>query len=142
MAFLRTSHEANFPKRFSDVLNQVFDEASRVQNGGKFVPTVNLSETDKTYEVEANLPGMKKDDINVELDGNTLKISGQKQKEDEEKGKTYHLIETEYGHFQRQFEIPEDGNTDNIEAKYESGVLKLSIPKSKQKQSGKKIDIN
>ncbi len=140
MALLRTN-ETNFPGRLSDVLDQFFEEANRSSNGGSFVPSVDLSETDKSYEVETHLPGMKKDDINVEVDGNTLKITGEKQRNKEDKEKAFHRIESEYGHFRRELQIPEDGDFESIEAKYENGVLHLSIPKSKKKENTKKIDI-
>ena len=137
MALVR-ANEPEFPRRFSDVLDRFFNE---VTDGGGFTPTVDLSETDKSYEIEANLPGLKKKDINLEVDGSTLRISGEKYREDKDKGKTYHLTETEYGYFERALEIPEDADMDNIEAKYNDGILTVSIPKSKEKQKGKQIDI-
>lgn len=140
MVLLRAS-EPQFPSRFSDVLDQFFDQANRLTNASSFVPSVDLSETEKSYEVEAHLPGMKKDEINVEVDQHTLKVSGEKKREDEDKQKTYHRIETEYGYFERQLEIPEDGDLDKIDAKYENGILQLSIPKTQKKENAKQIDI-
>lgn len=142
MALLRVNDPEfrGLSNNFSDVLDRFFEDALKT-NGGSFVPTVDLSETDKAYNVEVNAPGMKKDDINLEVDGNTLHISGEKKREDEDKGKTYHRIESEYGYFHRALDIPEDADLDSVKANYEDGILNIEIPKSEQKQNKKKIEI-
>jgi HSP20 family protein len=124
---------------FSTMLDRFFDEA--VRSNQNFVPSVDLKETDNAYEIDVNVPGMNKDDIKVELDGNTLQISGEKQQKDEDKDKTYHRVETEYGYFHRSFNLPESAKTEDINAEYEDGILKINVPKDKEKTETKKIDI-
>lgn len=121
------------------MLDRFFDEA--VRSNHNFVPTVDLKETNDRYEIDVNVPGMTKDDINLELDGNTLHISGEKQQRNDDKDKTFHRVETEYGYFHRSFNLPESARTENINAEYEDGVLKIHVPKDKEKTETKKIEI-
>jgi HSP20 family protein len=143
MALIRANQpELGLPtlsNSFSTMLDRFFDEA--VRSNQNFIPSVDLKETDNAYEIDVSVPGMKKDDIKVELDGNTLQISGEKQQKDEDKDKTYHRVETEYGYFHRSFNLPESAKTEDINAEYEDGVLKIHVPKDKEKTETKKIDI-
>ncbi len=127
---------------FSNMLDRFFDEAVKTPGTlGNFMPTVDLKEDDNNYEIDVSVPGMKKDDINLELDGQTLHISGEKEKKDDDKQKTYHRVESTYGYFERYFTLPDNAKVDEIDAQYEEGVLKISIPKDKEKTETKKIDI-
>jgi len=128
-----------FSNSFSDMLDRFFDEA--VKTGTHFVPSVDLKEDEHQYDIDVSVPGMKKDDINLELDGQTLHISGEKSHEEKSKDKTYHRVETEYGYFHRTFNLPDNANVDNIDAGYENGILKVKIPKDQQKSRSKKIDV-
>lgn len=143
MALIRANQpELGLPtlsNSFSTMLDRFFDEA--VRSNQNFVPSVDLKETDNGYEIDVNVPGMKKDDIKVELDGNTLHISGEKHQKDEDKDKTYHRVESEYGYFHRSFNLPESAKTEDINAEYEEGVLKIQVPKDKEKTETKKIEI-
>ena len=96
----------------------------------EFTPSVNVAETAKAYEVSAEIPGMQPENINVELDRDTLVISGERKEEQEEKGKTFHRIERKYGAFRRAIALPDAAATD-VEATYEEGVLKVVVPKAK-----------
>jgi Molecular chaperone (small heat shock protein) len=124
---------------FSTMLDRFFDEAVRTNQN--FVPTVDLKETSDRYEIDVNVPGLNRDDISVELDGNTLHISGQKERRDDDKDKTFHRVETEYGYFHRSFNLPESAKTEDINAEYENGVLKVHVPKDAEKTQTKKIEI-
>lgn len=135
-----TRSVATFPRTFSDMLDRFFDEAVKT-GAGNFVPTVDVKENENSYEVEATVPGVKKDDINVEVDGQTLHISGEKQNKEEDNDKTYHRVESEYGYFHRSFTLPDNAKLDDIEANYEDGVLRLTIPKDEEKTETKKIEV-
>jgi HSP20 family protein len=96
------------------------------------VPTVNIREKDDRYEVEMAAPGMNKNDFNIELDGNLLTISAEKNEKRNEKNDKEKYICREYSYqsFQRSFTLPKDVvDIDKIKAHYEDGVLQLSIPK-------------
>ena len=98
------------------------------------IPAVNIRETNENFEVEMAAPGMTKDDFRVELDGNLLTISSEKQNQREEKeGEKYSRREFSYQSFQRSFQLQKDVvDAEKIEAKYENGVLHLVIPKKEE----------
>jgi HSP20 family protein len=98
------------------------------------IPAVNIRETNDTFVVEMAAPGMKKDDFRVELDGNTLTISSEKQDQRQEnESERYTRREFSYQSFQRTFQLQKDVvDTDKIVARYENGVLHLEIPKKEE----------
>ncbi|MGE8243025.1 MAG: Hsp20/alpha crystallin family protein [Sphingobacterium sp.] len=97
------------------------------------VPAVNIKENGDTFEVEVAAPGMAKDDFKVTLDGNLLTISSVKQEQNEEHTDNYTRREFSYQSFQRSFELQKEVvDQDNIQARYENGVLRLTIPKKEE----------
>lgn len=97
------------------------------------VPSVNIKEDVDTFEVEVAAPGMSKDDFKITLDGNLLTISSAKEEKNEEKRDNYTRREFSYQSFQRSFELHRDVvDQDNIEARYENGLLRLTIPKKEE----------
>ena len=96
-----------------------------------FVPACKIDETDTHCLMSFDVPGVKKEDIKVDLRGNTLTISGERKEEYEQKGVSQYKSESAYGSFQRSFELAEDVKADQIEAQYENGVLRLAVPKTK-----------
>ena len=94
------------------------------------VPAVNITENDGQYNVAVAAPGMKKDDFKIDLDGDILTISSEKEEAKEDKDKNYNRREYNYSSFSRSFTLPEGVKRDKIEAKYEEGVLNIVLPKS------------
>jgi len=116
------------------------DEDSPV---AKWSPRVEVTELDDHFEVSAELPGMKREDIKVELNDRILTISGEKQTEHEKKDRSIHLCERIYGSFHRSFRLPSQVKADKINAEFKNGVLKLNLPKveeAKPKQIAIKVD--
>jgi HSP20 family protein len=106
------------------------------------VPAVDVSETDKAYEITAELPGMDEKSVEVKLANDMLTIKGEKQDEKEEKKQDYYMRERTFGSFQRSFQLPADVDTDKIEAGFKKGVLTVTLPKSAEAQkSEKKITV-
>ena len=103
-------------------------------------PSVDLSENEDGYEVKAEIPGMKKEDIRVSYRDNVLTLTGEKKQEDEKKKENYHRIERTYGRFERSFWLPEEVKADAIKAKYQNGVLSVRIPKAEEVKP-KKIEV-
>lgn len=99
-----------------------------------------VSESDKEIEVSAELPGMTENDVDIQLANNVLTIKGEKKAEEERKEKNYYLSERRYGAFQRAFRLPEGIDEDNISASFDSGVLRISLPKREETQ-GKQRQI-
>ena len=128
------------PSLFGDFFspwNDLFDNGdwpTRTIN----VPAVNISEQDNQYMVTLAAPGMKKDDFKIELDGNMLTISSRKEDSTEEENKKFTRKEYNYSSFSRCFSLPEEIKQENIEAKYEDGVLKITLPR---KEAAKKPEV-
>jgi HSP20 family protein len=113
-----------------------------VTNVTGFTPSVNTREGEYAYHVEVDLPGVKKDDINVDLKDDVLTISGERKTKSEINEKDYYKKECTYGKFQRSFTLPDDTDVENIEANSEDGVLEVVIPKLKKvEKETKKIEI-
>lgn len=97
-------------------------------------PEADLVETENEIRVVVELPGMKPEDVNVDLENNVLTISGEKHEERTEGSEkdTWHLSERRYGRFSRSFVLPREVEHDRIQASYADGVLNVTIPKSEQ----------
>lgn len=105
-------------------------------------PAVDIAETDKAYEIVAELPGIDEDDIEVKLANGGLTIKGTKQDEKEEKKKDYYLHERHFGAFERYFAMPEGVDRDKIEASFKKGVLTVTLPKTAEaRKAEKKIPV-
>ncbi|MFW5803694.1 MAG: Hsp20/alpha crystallin family protein [bacterium] len=106
------------------------------------VPAVNIAEDEKAYRIEVAAPGLKKDDINIDLDENVLTISSEQEDKKEEKEENYTRKEFSYCSFKRSFVLPDNTNKDKIEAHHKDGVLNINIPKEEQKKLTKQIKIS
>lgn len=95
-----------------------------------FAPRIDFTETDKSYEVVVDLPGVKPEDFKVEVRDGALWISGEKKEEHTEENKTLHRIERHYGEFRRVIPLPEAVLGDEVSAEYEAGVLTVHVPKA------------
>lgn len=110
--------------------------------GWSRVPAIDFDETDKSYKITAELPGMEEKDIKVGLSNSILTISGEKKEEKEEKQEGYHLSERRYGSFERRLHVPHGVDTSKISAKFKNGVLTVGLPKlPKARQDEKKISV-
>jgi len=106
-----------------------------------FTPIVNTREGEFAYHIDVDLPGVKKEDINVDIDNGKLTISGERNIKEEVKKEDYYKIETSFGKFQRMFTIPEDVDTENIVATSDNGVLEVVLPKVEMGKSRKKVEV-
>ncbi|HEX4047099.1 MAG TPA: Hsp20/alpha crystallin family protein [Elusimicrobiota bacterium] len=94
-----------------------------------WMPRTDIKETEKDYVLDVALPGVKKEDVRVEVKNDVLTISGEKKSEKEEKGKTWLRRESSFGSFQRSFALPEGLRTEDVKASFKDGVLTLTMPK-------------
>jgi HSP20 family protein len=127
----------SFPMLFDDFFNQdMFNwKNSNFSDTNTTIPAVNIKETPENYMVEVAAPGLTKDDFKVELDGNLLSISSEKTDDSEERGEDerYSRKEFSYQSFSRTFNLQKDVvDIEKIEAKYENGLLHLTIPKKEE----------
>ena len=137
-----------FPSVFNEFFqpwNEWFDNSNGDLWGKVLsVPAVNIVEAKDAYKVSLAIPGMKKDDFNINLEGNMLTISSEKTEEKEEKEQKFTRKEYNYSSFSRSFTLPDGVLQDKIDAKYEDGVLKLTLPKTEEtkKIAAKHIAVN
>ncbi len=108
-----------------------FFEKEMVPKRADFIPAINTREADDAYYVEVDLPGVDKKDIDIDLQDNTLVISGERKTTQEDQENDYYRVESIFGKFERRFTLPEDADIDKIDAKSMDGVLEITIPKKK-----------
>lgn len=104
---------------------------------GAMVPSLDMSETDTAIEVRMDLPGITAKDIDIQVSGNVLTVSGQRQEEKEEKGKTFHRVERRYGSFSRSVSLPSAVVESEVAAEYHDGVLTIKLPKTEDSKAHK-----
>ncbi len=104
-------------------------------------PSVNIMETDLAYKVELAAPGLEKNDFNIQVEGDYLKITASKEGKKEEKQDNYVRREFNYTSFERSFRLPETVKADKIAATYDNGVLKVELPKKEAAQKEKSARV-
>ena len=136
-----------FGSLFRDTpLNQIWDplmEGGLSREGQAFRPAVDVVETDKEYLVQAELPGMKPGEVEVEVKEGVLTLKGERVHEKEEKKDGYHRVERSFGRFQRAFHLPDGVNAESIDAKLGDGLLTVRVPKAatKEKAAAHKVEV-
>jgi HSP20 family protein len=118
-----------------DEMNRMLDTFFRttpgpVTNGGTWYPASDVRETENEFIVRAELPGVAREDVRINLTNNTLSLRGEKKQETEEKKGNWHHVERTYGRFERTFTLPTDVAADRIKARYQDGVLEIVVPKA------------
>ena len=110
------------------------------EEDGGWLPSVDVSETDKEFIVKAELPGMEAKDIDVSLQRDVLTIRGERKNEHEEKEENFHRVVRSYGSFCRAFRLPREVDGEKVDADYKDGVLKIRLPKG-EVNGEKKIEV-
>jgi HSP20 family protein len=108
--------------------------------GGRPSPAMDVSENEKSYTLTVELPGVKKEDVTVELQDNVLSIRGEKKSESEEKRDKSHWVERSYGSFSRSLSLPANVLSEQVKASFADGVLTIEIPK-REEAKAKQISI-
>ena len=106
-----------------------------------FTPSVNTREGEFAYHVDVDLPGVKKEDIKVDLKENVITVSGERRHKEEINEKDYYRLETRFGKFSRSFTLPDDADIENIDASSDNGVLEVVIPKLAKAKGVKTIEV-
>ena len=101
---------------------------------------VDVSEDDKEFIIKADLPEVKKENVHVIVEDGTIRITGERKFEKEEKSRRYHRIERSYGSFERSFVLPEGAKTDKVKAEFKDGTLHVHLPKAPEIQT-KAVEI-
>lgn len=129
-----------FTNLSNSLFNRTFQEMVRDLNrvlyedtGTTFwAPRVNISETPSEILISADLPGIRQDDLTIQMEGNTLILKGERPEEVSTEGENFHRVEKSYGTFQRTFNLPMSVQRDAIKATLKDGVLRLSVPKAEE----------
>lgn len=136
MALLKRS---DWPTLGGSLLSDFFDDDRFVTSpwlGNRSMPAVNIREMEKSFEVELAAPGYSKQDFKIDVENGLLTVSAEKQDEKEKKGENYTRREFGFTSFSRSFSLPQNTNDEDVKARYEEGILRLSIAK-KDESSGK-----
>lgn len=119
--------------QMEDLLSRFWHEGG--ENGwltGELAPSIDVSETEKVVEVRVDLPGVKPNEIRVQLHQNVLTVSGERKEDKEEKNRTYHRVERRVGRFSRSVTLPCAVNADEVVANHEGGILTITLPKAEE----------
>ncbi len=125
------------PTTFSELVENFFKETAEAKPVSSsvltFVPKVDISETEKQFEISLQVAGIYKEDIKIDFQDGKLTVSGERKFDKTETGKKFHKIETQYGSFHSSFVVPEHTNHEAIEAEFNNGILNIVIPKDEKK---------
>jgi len=127
--------------RMNTLFGNLNTESDSPLTTGSFVPAVDVYEDEKKVVLKLEVPGIEEKDLDVRVENNTLTVKGERKFEKEEKEENFHRIERRYGSFYRSFTLPSTVDTENVDAKYEAGVLKLELKKKPEAQP-KQIKVN
>jgi len=129
-------------------LNRIFGQPLARSESGQnmlavadWAPSVDISETDSTYLIKGEIPGVKKEDVKVTIQDGMLTIQGERKQEKEEKGKKFHRVECSYGSFARSFRVPDDADENSVKAEFKDGMLNVTLAKS-AKAKPKSINVS
>ncbi len=126
----------NIREEMEEFISRTFGDGAESW-GVRVVPSLDLSETDSALEVRMDVPGMESKDIDIQVNGNLLTISGERKEEREEKGKTYHRLERRVGSFSRSVTLPCPVQENAVDAQYKNGILTIKLPKTDEAKAHK-----
>jgi HSP20 family protein len=130
---------------FRDEMNRTLNRWFSREEGDepaprRWMPALDVTETNDAYHIDIEVPGMRPEDINVTVDQGMLTVSGERRSEEEKDDRSYHRVERRYGSFRRSISLPRDVDATRVQASYDKGVLRLEIPKSEASQP-KRIEV-
>jgi HSP20 family protein len=111
------------------LFDRFFERPGNRGQGRRWIPAMDVAETEDSLVLRGDLPGMTEDDVDIEIKDNVLTVSGERKAESEEKGEGYHRVERSFGSFSRSLTLPQGIDPEKIEAGFENGVLEVRIPK-------------
>jgi HSP20 family protein len=126
------------PVRELRLLNSLFDTPTFPQSASRrWIPAIDLLETEGEFVLRADLPGLAEQDVNIELEDNVLTLSGERKSEHEERKQGYYRAERSSGSFRRTLTLPEGVDADAVKATFDRGVLEITVPKPEQRKPRK-----
>ncbi len=134
------SELSTFHRDIDDLFRRSFG-LRRGEEGAVISPMVNAYVSGDQFCIEAEIPGVEKKDLEISVEGDVLTLRGERKMSRETKEENYFLQESRYGSFLRRLTLPEGVNTENIQASYENGILKVTMPIAQKAITGRKIEI-
>jgi HSP20 family protein len=131
------------PWDLQDEFNRMWEDFGQLTGRNEtsaYAPSMDVRETPEAFIVEADVPGMKKDDVQIELADNVVTVKGERRSERERTDKDYHITERHFGSFRRSVAIPGGFDGEKVNAKFENGVLTITLPKQEEKKP-RKIEV-
>lgn len=142
MTLVKYNSNAYRPSVFNNFVDRFFNDDFFSGSGvTSFNPKVDIAESEKEFEIQFHIPGMKKEEININIEKDRLTVSGERKLENEKKEKNFHSVESYYGTFSRSFYLPDNVNVEKIDATYADGILNVKLPKDAKKEAKKTIAI-
>jgi HSP20 family protein len=130
------------PNEVNSLFESFFNDGlGKFERNVFFTPRVDVLEKQNQFEVHLALPGLKKEEINIAVEKNTMTISGERKLKNEDKDDKFHMVENFYGKFSRSFTLPENIDITKIEGTFEDGMLRIVLPKAELKQHTTKVAI-
>jgi HSP20 family protein len=125
----------------SNRFQRFFDEFPTLNNRSQdtFSPRIDISENEKSISIDAEIPGVPKENLKIILQDNILTIEGEKKKVSEENDKNYYREERSYGKFKRSFTLPVEVDSENVNAKFDSGILEIKLDKVEPKKDEERV---
>jgi len=134
--------ERMMPNEVNSLFESFFNDGlGKFERNVFFTPRVDVLEKTNQFEVHLALPGLKKEEINISIEKNTMTVSGERKLKNENKEDKFHMVENFYGKFSRSFTLPENIDTTKIEGAFEDGMLSVILPKVELKQNTTKVVI-
>ena len=122
------------PEPFSSEINRLFNTLFDDGHAQRWIPAMDLVESDDHFVLKADLPGLSEDDVSIEIRDNALRISGERKSEQEHKERGWYRVERSTGRFSRSLTLPEGVDPDGVTAEFDKGVLEVRIPKPEQRK--------
>ncbi len=126
-------------EEMNELMNRLWG-CNQPRPGNVLAPALDVAETENAYSIRVDLPGMQPKNIDIQVQGNLVRVSGHREEEKEEQDAKYHCIERHVGSFSRTVTLPCEVNQDEVAAEYVNGVLTVMLPKSEQSRT-KKINV-
>jgi HSP20 family protein len=142
MTIMRWEPFGSMDDLFNRALRRHYAYDNDVEGKRSFLPSADISETDKEYLIRTELPAVKKGDVHVTTEDGMITIQGERKHEEEEKNERFHRVESSYGSFTRSFALPENVDADSIRCESRDGVLTVRIPKKAEKKAkARRIEV-
>jgi len=122
----------NLQREVDSLFDRFFNRTGDDDSSAVWAPQTDLVETDEDFQLRLDVPGMSKEDIDINLQNGTLTVSGERTSERTDEGEDYVRVERAFGNFHRTFTLPDAVDHENIEATYEDGVLSINVPKTEE----------